>query len=238
VINRGETGLRISDDLDIFHDVDKLGSSAAEMVAASADADERVLRVAGYSVEWTTRVPGLFRAVVGRGGDQVRLDLTTDSAFRFFPAQRDEDFGYCLHPADLATNKVLALVGRSEILDILQVDRQYLSLGAIIWAACGKDEGYTPALILDLTNRHARYQESDLRRENLVRPVDLKALKEQWIEARERAESLFARLPADDLGCLFLDAWHKPVTPDPSGPDFPALIRHRGSVGGAWPSLS
>jgi hypothetical protein len=241
VINRGETGLRISDDLDIFHDVPEGGPTAAGMVAASAEADERVLREAGYSVEWTTRVPGLFRAVVSRGDDHVRLDWTTDSAFRFFPAQRDEDFGYCLHPADLATNKVLALVGRSEIrdfLDILQLDREYLSLGAIIWAACGKDEGYTPALILDLTNRHARYQESDLKGENLVRPADLKGLKEQWIAARERAESLFARLPADDLGCLYLDPGHRPVTPDPASPDFPGLIRHRGSVGGAWPSLS
>jgi hypothetical protein len=241
VINRGETGLRISDDLDIFHDVPEGGPTAAEMVAASADADERVLREAGYSVEWMTRVPGLFRAVVGRGDDHVRLDWTTDSAYRFFPAQRDEDFGYCLHPADLATNKVLALVGRSEIrdfLDILQLDREYLSLGAIIWAACGKDEGYTPALILELTNRHARYQESDLKGENLVRPADLKGLKEQWIAARERAESLFARLPADDLGCLYLDPAHRPVTPDPAGPDFPGLTRHRGSVGGAWPSLS
>ena len=96
------------------------------------------------------------------------------------PRAEDEDFGYCLHPADLATNKVVALVGHSEIrdfLDILQLDREYLSLGAIIWAACGKDEGYTPALILELTNRHARYQESDLKGENLVRPADLKGLK-------------------------------------------------------------
>ena len=241
VINRGEAGLRISDDLDIFHDVPQGGQAAAEMVAASAEADERVLREAGYSVEWKTRVPGLFRAVVGRGDDQVRLDWTTDSAFRFFPAQRDEDFGYCLHPADLATNKVLALVGRSEIrdfLDILQLDRQYLSLGAIIWAACGKDEGYTPALILDLTNRHARYQERDVKGENLVRPVDLQGLKEQWIAARERAENLFAQLPAYELGCLYLAPGNRPVTPDPASPDFPDLIRHRGSVGGAWPSLS
>ena len=241
VINRGEAGIRISDDLDIFHDVTEGGPTAAEMVAASADADELVLRDAGYSVEWTTRVPGLFRAIVRRDDNHVRLDWTTDSAFRFFPAQKDQDFGYCLHPADLATNKVLALVGRSEIrdfLDILQLDRDYLSLGAIIWAACGKDEGYTPALILELTNRHARYQESDLKGENLVRPADLKGLKEQWIAARVRAESLFARLPADDLGCLYLDPGHRPVTPDAAGPDFPGLIRHRGSVGGAWPSLS
>ena len=38
-----------------------------------------------------------------------------------------------------------------------------------------------------------------------MHPVDLKGMKEQWIAARERAESLFARLPADDLGCLYLD---------------------------------
>jgi hypothetical protein len=108
----------------------------------------------------------------------------------------------------------------------------------MIWAACGKDEGYTPSLILDLTNRHARYQESDLKGENLVRPVDLKELKAQWIAARERAEALFARLPADELGCLYLDPGYRPVTPDPVSPDFPHLVRHRGSVGGAWPGIS
>jgi hypothetical protein len=146
-----------------------------------------------------------------------------------------------LHPADLATNKVLALVGRSEIrdfLDILQLDREYLSLGAIIWAACGKDEGYTPSLILDLTNRHARYRESVLENENLVRPVDLKELKQQWISARERAETLFAHLPPGEIGCLYVDPdRHSPVTPDPGEPEFSGLIRHQASVGGAWPSI-
>lgn len=119
---------------------------------------------------------------------------------------------------------MLALVGRSEIgdfLDILQLDREYLSLGAIIWAACGKDDGYTPAHLLDLTNGRSRYRESDLKGENLVRPVDLRGLKEQWIAARERAEASFARLPAKDLGCLYLDPGNRPVTPDPAGPEFP-----------------
>jgi hypothetical protein len=241
VINRGEAGLRISDDLDIFHDVPEGGRRAAEIVAARAEADERLLREAGYSVEWTTRTEGFFRAIVSRGDEHVRLDWTTDSAFRFFPAQEDEDFGYCLHPADLATNKVLALAGRAEIrdfLDILQLDRAYLSLGAIIWAACGKDEGYTPSLILELIDRHSRYQEADLRGENLARPVDLKELKQQWVAARGRAEALFAQLPPDEIGCLYLDPAHRPVTPDPDSPDFPKLIRHRGCVRGAWPSPS
>src|SRR6516225_6353012 len=88
VINRGESGIRISDDLDIFHDV-------AANVAASADADAKALVEAGYSIEWSLRSEGISRAEVSRGEDRVRLDWTTDSAFRFFPAQPDEDFGYC-----------------------------------------------------------------------------------------------------------------------------------------------
>jgi len=131
VINRGEGGLRFSDDLDIFHDV-------AASVAASAATDEQSLLAAGYSVSWVLRGEGIAKAVVTRGGESVRLDWTTDSAFRFFPAVPDEEFGYRLHDADLATNKVLALAGRSEVrdfLDILLIDRTYLSLGAVIWAA-------------------------------------------------------------------------------------------------------
>jgi hypothetical protein len=234
VINRGETGLRYSDDLDIFHDV-------AASVAACAEADAKVLQGAGYSVEWAIRNEGFFRAEVGRGDEHLRLDWTTDSVFRFFPVQKDEDFGYCLHQADLATNKVLALAGRSEIrdfLDILQLDQDYLSLGAIMWAACGKDAGFTPELLLDQTNRHSRYQESDLKGENLARPVDLRELKRQWLAARERAERLFAQLPSEELGCLYLDQENQPVTPDPSSPDFARLTRHKGSIRGAWPTIS
>jgi hypothetical protein len=234
VINRGEDGLRISDDLDIFHDI-------AASVAISAETDAQTLREAGYSLNWTLRGEAIFRAEVNRGEDRVRLDWTTDSAFRFFPVLPDEEFGYCLHQADLATNKVLALAGRMEIrdfLDILLMDRTYLSLGATMWAACGKDQGYTPSLLLDSTNRHARYQDADLKGEHLVRPVDLRQLKQQWLEARSRAERLFESLPADDLGCLYLDLDGKPVTPDADKPDSPKLVRHFGSIRGAWPRIS
>lgn len=234
VINRGEAGLRISDDFDIFHD-------AAESVAISAAADDQALRAAGYDVTYSLREAAIIRAEVARDGDRVRLDWTTDSAFRFFPVQPDEEFGYCLHRADLATNKVLALAGRSEIrdfLDILLIDQTYLSLGAVVWAACGKDAGYTPLLILDQTNRHSRYQDGDLKGETLARPVDLRQLKQQWIDARARAERLFNLLPAEELGCLYLDPAHNPVTPDPTSPDFANLTRHFGSVRGAWPKIS
>jgi hypothetical protein len=234
VINRSESGLRYSDDLDIFHDV-------AANVAASAAADAKALEGAGYSVAWTVRNEGFFQAQVTRDDDHVRLDWTTDSVFRFFPVQEDEEFGYCLHRADLATNKVLALAGRSEIrdfLDILHLDHEYLSLGAIMWAACGKDQGFTPDLLLDQTNRHSRYQEADLTAENLVRPIDLRQLKKQWIIAREQAAQLFTQLPYEELGCLYLDQENRPVTPDPSSNNFSKLTRHRGSFRGAWPKVT
>lgn len=234
VINRGEGGVRVSDDLDIFHDL-------AASVAASAEADADALRAAGYSVAWTLKGEAIFRAEVARGDDRVRLDWTTDSAFRFFPVIPDDDFGYCLHPADLATNKVLALAGRVEVrdlLDVLLIDRSYLSLGATMWAACGKDPGYTPRLLLDFTNRHSRFQQADLEGEHLAHPVDLIELKKQWLAARDQAERLFQQLPPEDLGCLYLNAMQMPVTPAPINPDFTKLTRHFGSIRGAWPKIS
>jgi hypothetical protein len=33
----------------------------------------------------------------------MQLEWVADSAFRFFPAQRDELFGYVLYPVDLAS---------------------------------------------------------------------------------------------------------------------------------------
>ena len=118
--------------------------------------------------------------------------------------------------------------------DILLVDRTYLGLGAVIWAACGKDARYTPQLLLDRTNRHSRFQPDDLKSERLVRPVDLVMLKQNWLTARDRAERLFRQLPAEELGVLYLNAAHEPVVPDPDEAGFSQLRRHHGSVRGAW----
>jgi len=233
-INRGDASLRYSNDLDLFHD-------AAESVAVCAEADAQELLGRGYSVKWLLRQPGFFRAQVDRGADTLKLDWAYDSAFRFFPVQPDEVFGYCLHQADLATNKALALAGRSEIrdfLDIIYLDVSYLSLGALVWAACGKDQGFTPWSLLDMAKRHVRFREEDLESEHLARPVSLQALKEQWVAAVVLAEELFPKLPEEEAGCLYLDNDNTPVTPVPGHPDTTKLVRHFGSVRGAWPKLS
>jgi hypothetical protein len=234
VINRDENSPRFSSDIDFFHNV-------AENVLTSAEKDVSVLNKNGYTITWLLRQPYLHRAEVSLATETLRLDWCYDSAFRFFPVQPDPDFGYCLHPADLATNKALALAGRSEIrdyLDILYLDTYYLSLGATFWAACGKDQGFTPASLLDFAKRHMKFREEDLAGENLTGPMALCEIKNHWLKAAESAEALFATLPADDVGCLYLDNRNNPVSPDPRNLEFSSFVRHFGSVGGAWPRLA
>jgi len=81
-------------------------------------------------------------AEVGSGTERVRLEWARDSAFRFFPLQRHDEFGLTLHPFDLATNKVLALVGRLEVrdwVDVLSIDKRLQPFAYLAWAACAKD---------------------------------------------------------------------------------------------------
>ena len=233
VINRSDASPRYSADLDLFHD-------AADSVAVCANADADQLLKGGYTVEWQIRQPGFYRAQASRGADSLKLEWCSDSAFRFFPVQPDPDFGYALHQADLATNKVLALAGRSEfrdLLDILYLHDSYLSLGAVCWAACGKDEGFTPLSLLDHAKRNTKFQAANLASGYLAQPVALPDLKRRWLEAASAAENLIARLPAREVGCLYLDKAGTPVTPDPDGGALPTLVRHFGSVRGAWPKL-
>ena len=81
------------------------------------------------------------------------------------------------------------------------------------------------------------YRPEDLADLTLVEPVTLPQLKESWLEASKAALELIARLPLDEVGCLYLDGTGKPVCPDPGSPEFPNLTRHFGSVKGAWPRI-
>lgn len=57
------------------------------------------------------------------------MSPTADSALRFFPLQEHAELGLTLHAFDLATNKVLALVGRLEVLCVLDIDSDLLRVG-------------------------------------------------------------------------------------------------------------
>jgi hypothetical protein len=233
VLHRAEDSPRFSQDLDFFHDV-------AESVALSAETDAETLREAGYDVAWLLRTPTFYRAVATAETGQLKIEWAQDSVFRFFPVQPDDRCGYRLHDADAAINKVLALAGRNEIrdfVDVIHLHESYLSLGAMAWAACGKDPGFTPEFLLDHAGRHLAYTQTDVDRLQLRAPLDLKRMKKEWFAAREQAQKLVTTLPPDEVGCLYLGGDHKPLTPEPASTAFPSLTRHRGCIRGAWPTV-
>ncbi len=234
VIHRAADTPRFSQDLDFFHDV-------ADSIAQSAEQDTRTLRQAGYDVVWLLRTTTFHRAVVTAGKQQLKIEWAQDSAFRFFPVQKDERCGYRLHDADAAVNKVLALAGRDEIrdfVDVLHLHKTYLSLGAMAWAACGKDPGFTPEFLLDHAGRHTAYTQADLDRLSLRLPLDLKILKQSWFEALKAARLLISALPPAEIGCLYLARDQSPVTPDTAAVSFRTLTRHYGRIRGAWPMVT
>jgi hypothetical protein len=105
---------RVSADIDVFHDRE-------ERVAQAAHADAALLAQHGYLLEWQRREPGIYSLLASRADASTKLEWVVDSDFRFFPTMRDEDFGYVLHPVDLATNKVSAAYGRREPRDIVDL---------------------------------------------------------------------------------------------------------------------
>ena len=164
------------------------------------------------------------RALVRRGGKQTKIEWVFDSAFRFFPVEPDPDLGWRLNFWDVAVNKVLAFAGRPEIrdwVDVLHLHGRHLHLGALAWAGTGKDPGLSPEAIIRWGGRQAVYRPDDLADLILSEPVTLPQLKERWLEASSAALELIARLPLDEVGCLYLDRTGKPVCPDPAGTGLP-----------------
>ncbi len=224
---------RYSNDLDYFHD-------SAERVASAWAQDAQTLEDEGLVARVVMQQPGFVRAIVSGPGGSTKVEWAHDSAWRFLPAVPHPTLGFVLHPVDLALNKVLALVGRNEprdFLDVLEVHRDVLPLGALCWAAAGKDPGFTPLSLLELLRRRGRYRPEDFERLRLTVQVDLPALKLHWLAALAGAESFIQAMPAGDAGCLYWSsAERRFVQPDPDAPSG-EVERHFGRPGGVMPAL-
>jgi hypothetical protein len=227
---------RYSDDLDFFHD-------SEARVARAFTADRERLAEAGYTVEVELSQPGFVRAVVRRGDEATRVDWAHDSAWRFMPLVHDALGGWLLHPVDLAVNKVLALAGRDEprdFVDVLFVHEAILPFPAVCWAAVGKDPGFTPLSLLELLKRRGRYRPEDFVRLNLARPFDLVAAKQTWLAALADAEALARARPPEESGCLYYSrrtrAFVVPLD-DISLAD-QDIVPHYGAPGGVVPRMT
>lgn len=228
--------IRYSDDLDFFHDTE---AQVARAFAADRDRLER----AGYRVAVELSQPGFIRAVVERGVEATRVDWARESAWRFLPLVRDPLGGVLLHPIDLAINKVLTLAGRDEprdFVDTLFVHQRVLPLAGLCWAAVGKDPGFTPLSLLELLRRRGRYRPEDFSRLQLVVPVDLPGLREQWTTALDQAEAFVRTRPPEEYGCLYYStSARRFVLPrDGVGLEEQGVVPHFGGPGGVVPGVS
>ncbi|MBW2734470.1 MAG: hypothetical protein JRH20_18955 [Deltaproteobacteria bacterium] len=226
---------RYSNDLDYFHD-------SVERVAQAYAADHGQLVVNGYDVKVEMHQPGFVRAIISKAGHITKIEWAHDSAWRFMPPIYNATTGYQLHPIDVATNKVLALAGRNEardLLDVLDIHGEMLPLGALCWAAVGKDPGFTPLSLLELLKRRGKFRASDFAKLQTVESVDVVALKGVWLEALEDAESFMEHMPPDDVGCLYYSPRSKlfvePTLRD--GVFVDELVCHFGAPGGVLPQL-
>ena len=175
VLNAAERTPRYSRDLDLCHDLEAA-------VAQSASADATALTNAGFTLSWQLRQPMFHPATVTCGEDSVKLEWVYDFVFRFYPVEPDDELSWRLHFADAATNKLLALAGRAEprdFVDAIHLNLTYLSLGALAWAAAGKDEGLNPLLILELADRFVHYRQVDIDALHLSKPLRLPELRKR-----------------------------------------------------------
>jgi hypothetical protein len=224
--------VRYSHDLDYFQD-------SPQRVASAFEADQRTLVENGYTLERELSQPGYIRATVGRHGDSSGVEWAHDSSWRFLPVITSEVFGYQLHPIDLAVNKVLALAGRDEprdLLDTLDCHAHVLRLGTLVWAAPGKDPGFSPLSLLELLRRRGRVRPEDIARLHLSRPVDPQAVKSEWLAALESADAFVRRRPPDEVGCLYYAAGQGRFV-DPDEPGVGSVLPHHGAPGGVLPRI-
>ena len=223
---------RYSNDLDYFHD-------SVERVARAYREDQSLLADRGYQVEVDLQQPGYVRAVVRKRDQATKVEWAHDSAWRFLPTIQSEICGYQLHPIDLALNKVLALVGRDEardLVDTVHVHQHVLPLGALVWAAAGKDPGFTPFSLLELLRRRGRVRPEDLRRLNLAETVELTDLKSAWLEALENADEFVRSRPADEVGCLYFSRSREGFV-QPGLDAHEDAVPHYGRPGGVLPTV-
>ncbi len=229
---------RVSRDLDLFHDTEAA-------LDASWRSDQRLLEENGYSVRPLRERPSFVEAEVVHGGSGVVLQWTRDSAYRFFPLAEHPELGLTLHPFDLATNKVLALVGRLEVrdwVDVIECDERLQPFGYLAWAACGKDPGFSPVSILEHAARSGRYSAEEVSSLAFAGPTpNAGELSRRWHALLGAARGVVAQLPAEESGKCVLDRDGRLFKGDD-----PALRQalasgrihfHAGRICGALPSI-
>ena len=138
--------------------------------------------------------------------------------------------------------RALEPAGRDEardFLDVLFVHSEILALGALVWAAVGKDPGFTPLSLLGLLRRRGKYRSEDFARLHLDQEVDLQDTKSTWFLALDDALEFINRCEPDQAGCLYYSVSQRSfVAPAVAGEFLPdGILPHFGRPGGVLPTF-
>jgi hypothetical protein len=228
---------RKSRDIDLFHDTE-------EALASTWAGDRALLTSHQYTLVVLREAPSFVEARVSRENEHTLMQWARDSAFRFFPLISDPIMGLTLHSFDLATNKVLAMAGRLEPrdwIDILNCDRIIQPFGFLVWAACGKDPGFNPKSLLAAASR-LHYSQAEIDSLDFEGPQpSAHSAGERWHEILAAARRTIELLPSEEAGkCVIkrdsglftggvddLENALKNLT----------LAFHEGRIGGSWPTF-
>lgn len=228
---------RKSRDIDLFHDT-------VESLASTWTGDRSLMAANGYEVQVLREAQSFVEAQVSRGGDHTIMQWARDSAFRFFPLMADDVMGLTLHPFDLATNKVLAMAGRLEPrdwIDVINCDQQIQPFGLLLWAACGKDPGFNPKSLLAAASR-SHYSQAEIDSLDFEgQHPNAQTLGIRWHEILNAAGIIIELLPRDNVGKCVVTQTNHLFIGDIAALEIAlndkTLAFHEGRIGGSWPEF-
>jgi len=226
-------GYRASEDLDVFNapNID---------VAATAEFDMADLKAAGFEVSPTTRYEGFVEAIASKLGiGTTKIQWVQYSGYNFYQPVPDAEFGWRLHFADLAVNKLLAAASRRQprdLADLYLVHTFIMPLWHAVWAAPGKDAEMTPEKAIERVRYHSQYAPGELLKS--VFAADQAAIPGMISDVRtalDEAEIVVNRLPPDTVGKILVDDAGRSIR---SLDELKTIGQHAISAvqGGTWPS--
>ncbi len=152
LILRGDVS-RLTRDLDFFG----LSTSNVDRLVKAA---RKALKNSGLEVEVIQLNPGFCRLKVTQGDDRVEIDIANDS--RLFPLEQHGMLS-TLSGVELAVDKVLAIFGRAEprdFIDLAAIESEY-GLENLCKLAAEKDPGFSLEIFLEMVSSFDRFKQRE-----------------------------------------------------------------------------
>lgn len=171
---------RLSEDLDIFTREERL-------IRYVGDQFIEKLKEANFQVETVWRFLSFLELIIKRESQSVRVHLAIDSPFRFEKTIRTDAGVEVDSLVDIATNKLLALFGRFEPRDFIDVffivKERHLDLDTLISKSKEKDPGLDEYYLAIAFEKADEFPDSVKRMPvNMLKPLDMRELKSFFSE--------------------------------------------------------